>query len=378
MTQRRVAIVAGGRTPFVKSGKTFKNLSPLALAKHTVNGLIERHQVIPDKIEAISVGVVVPEPGKPNLAREVVLETGLPASIEAQTVSSYCISGLRSITIIADAIASGRINAGIAAGVESLSQSDINYFKEPSSGLLMGEHMELTIKDWGIPRVDQDRLALNSHRNAIESREHLAEQIFPLLGEESDSGPRTDTSLEALTELQPAFGEAGTLTAGNSSPVSDGAAAVLLMSEERASLEQRVPLAFIRGMEYSALHPREGLFMAPALAVPRLLKHTGLKLSDIDLIEIHEAFAAVTLANARAWEQGWKEAPTGRIDWDRVNVCGSSIAVGHPWSATGGRIVTTVAYEMTRRDVKYGLISICAAGAMAGAFLLERNQNPPR
>ena len=118
--------------------------------------------------------------------------------------------------------------------------------------------------------------------------------------------------------------------------------------------------------------------MAPALAVPRLLKHTGLKLSDIDLIEIHEAFAAVPLANARAWEQGWKEAPTGRIDWDRVNVCGSSIAVGHPWSATGGRIVTTVAYEMTRRDVKYGLISICAAGAMAGAFLLERNQNPPR
>ena len=373
MSERRVAIVAGGRTPFVKYGKTFKDLHPLALAKHAVNGLMERHQVKPEELGAIAVGAVVPEPGKPNLAREVVLETDLPASIEAQTVSSYCISGLRSITIIADAIATGRIDAGIAAGAESLSHSDVNHFKEPSTGLLMGEHMELTIKDWDISRLDQDRLALASHRNAIASREHLAEQIFPLLGEDYDSGPRPDTSLEALTALQPAFGEGGTLTAGNSSPVTDGAAAILLMSEERACSEERVPLAFIRAMEYSALHPSEGLLMAPALAVPRLLKNTGLKLSDIDLIEIHEAFAAVLLANAKAWEQGWKGPPTGPVDWDRVNVCGSSIAVGHPWSATGGRIVTTVAYEMVRRDAKYGLVSVCAAGAMAGAFLLERN-----
>ncbi len=373
MNQRRVAIVAGGRTPFVKSGKAFKDLGPLALAKHAVAGLMERHQVDPSGIGAIAVGTVVPEAGKPNIAREVVLETGLPPAIEAQTVSSYCISGLRSITIIADAIAAGRIDAGIASGTESLSQADINHFREPSTGLLMGEHMELTIKDWEVSRLDQDKVALASHRNAIASQDHLSEQIFPLLGEEHDSGPRTDTSLEALAALQPAFGEEGTLTAGNSSPVTDGATAVLLMSEAKAVSESRNPLAFIRAMEYGALHPSEGLLMAPAITIPRLVECTGLKLPDIDLIEIHEAFGAVPLANAKAWEQGWKGAPTGPIDWDRVNVGGSSIAVGHPWSATGGRIVTTLAYEMKRRNAHYGLVSICAAGAMAGALLLERN-----
>ena len=178
----------------------------------------------------------------------------------------------------------------------------------------------------------------------------LAEEILPLDDIAGDTGPRSDTSLERLATLKPAFDTDGTITAGNSSPVSDGASAVLLMSEKRARQEGRVPLAFIEAMEYAAIDPSEGLLcMAPAIAVPRLLDRVGLRLNDIDLIEIHEAFAAQVLANAAAWEQGWKGPATDPVNWDRVNVNGSSISVGHPWAATGGRILTTLAYEMARR-----------------------------
>ena len=370
---RRVAIVAGTRTPFVKAGTAFKDLGPLELARQSVVGLIERHHVDPESIQAIAYGAVVPEPGRPNLAREIVFETGLPKSIEAQTISSYCITGLRTLTTIADAIASGRIEVGIAGGVESLSHSDPNTFREPSTGLSMGEHMEITRKDWDIPRARQDEIALASHRNAIAARDHLAAEIFPVEGVTHDSGPRSDTSMEALASLKPVFDADGTITAGNASPVTDGASAVLLMSEERARAEGREPLAFIRAMEYGAIDPQEGLLMAPAIVVPRMLKRTGLRFEQIDLIEIHEAFAAQVLANVMAWEQGWKADPTAPVDWDRVNVSGSSIALGHPWAASGGRIATTLAYEMARRESRLGLISICAAGAMAGAMVLERD-----
>ena len=372
-TNHRVAIVAGGRTPFVKAGKAFKDLGPLALARHSVTGLVDRHDVDPESIQAIAYGVVVPEPGRPNLAREIVFETGLPKSIEAQTISSYCITGLRTVTGIAESITSGRIEVGIAGGVDSLSHSDPDTLKEPTTGLTMGEHMEITRREWNVPRQRQDEIALASHRNSIAARERLAGEIFTVNGVAQDSGPRADTSLEALSALKPVFAEDGTLTAGNSSPMTDGASAVLLMSEDRARAEGREPLAFIRAMEYGAIDPDEGLLMTPALVVPRLLERTSLRLEQFDLIEIHEAFAAQVLANVMAWEQGWKGKPTGPIDWERVNVSGSSIAVGHPWAATGGRIVTTLAYEMARRDAKLGLISICAAGAMAGAMVLERD-----
>ena len=337
-----------------------------------MRGLLERHDLDPAGIEAIAYGVVVPEPGKPNLAREIVLETGLPAAIEAQTVSSYCISGLRSATIIADAIGRGRISAGIAGGVEWLSGADPATFREPTTGLSMGQHMEITREEWDIPRVRQDEVALASHRNALAARQHVEREIVPVEGIAWDTGPRADTSLERLATLKPAFGPAGTITAGNASPVTDGASAVLLMSERRAADEGREPLAFIEAMDYAAIHPGEGLLMAPAITVPRLLERAGLQLADIDLIEIHEAFAAQVLANVAAWERGWKGRPTGPVDWSRVNVNGSSVAVGHPWAATGGRILTTLANEMARRDARRGLISICAAGGMAGAFLLTR------
>jgi acetyl-CoA acetyltransferase family protein len=372
MSENRVAIVAGARTPFVKAGQAFAKLGPLALATHAVRGLVERHHVDPAGIEAIAFGAVVPERGKPNLAREVVFEAGLPASIEAQTVSSYCITGLRTASIIADAIARGRISAGIAGGVEWLSGADPATFKEPTTGLTMGEHQEITTRKWEIGRARQDEVALASHRNAVGAAGKLAAEIVPLEGVTKDSGPRPDTSLEKLATLKPAFAADGTITAGNASPVTDGASALLLMSEERAKREGRTPLAFIEDMAYAALHPDEGLLMAPAITVPRLLARAGLELADIDLLEIHEAFASQVLANVAAWERGWKGGPTGRVDWSRVNVNGSSIAVGHPWSATGGRILTTAANELARRDGRYALVSICAAGAMAGAFLLAR------
>jgi acetyl-CoA acetyltransferase family protein len=317
-------------------------------------------------------GVVAPERGKPNLAREIVLESGLPAHIEAQTVSSYCITGLRTATIIADAIARGRISCGVAGGTEWLSGADPATFREPTTGLSMGEHMEITTREWKIPRERQDEISLASHRNAVAARDRLAREIVPVEGIEQDTGPRPDTSLEKLAALKPTFDPAGTLTAGNSSPVTDGASAVLLMEESRARREGREPLAFIEAVEYAAIHPDEGLLMAPAITVPRLLKRAGLTFADIDLFEIHEAFAAQVLANVAAWERGWKGEPTGPVDWSLVNVNGSSVAVGHPWSATGGRILTTLAYEMARRNARRGLISICAAGAMAGAMLLTR------
>jgi acetyl-CoA acetyltransferase family protein len=372
MTDQRVAIVAGARTPFAKAGQAFSGLGPLALAKHAVRGLLDRHQVDPAGIGAMAFGVVVGERGKPNLAREIVLETGLPAGIEAQTVSSYCITGLRTTTIIADAIARGRIDAGIAGGAEWLSGADPATFREPTTGLSMGEHMELTRAKWNIPRDRQDEIALASHRSAVAAREHLAQEIVPLEGVQQDTGPRADTSLERLAALKPVFDPTGTITAGNASPVTDGASAVLLMSEREAEKQKRDPLAFIEAMDYAAIHPNEGLLMAPAITVPRMLERAGLQLSDIDLIEIHEAFAAQVLGNVAAWESGWKGRATGVIDWNRVNVNGSSVAVGHPWAATGGRILTTLANEMARRDARRGLISICAAGAMAGAMLLTR------
>jgi acetyl-CoA acetyltransferase family protein len=373
MADQRVAIVAGARTPFVKAGQAFASSGPLALAKHAVRGLLERHDVDSAGIDAMAFGVVVAEPGKPNLARELVLEAGLPAGIEAQTISSYCITGLRTATIIADAIARGRISAGIAGGVEWLSGADPATFREPTTGLTMGQHMELTRAEWNIPRARQDEVALASHRNAVAARQHLAQEIVPVEGVAQDTGPRPDTSMERLALLKPAFDPAGTITAGNASPVSDGASAVLLMSERRAAEEGREPLAFIEGMDYAAIHPDEGLLMAPAITVPRLLERTGIRLADIDLLEIHEAFAAQVLVNVAAWERGWKGAATSPVDWERVNVNGSSVAVGHPWAATGGRILTTLANEMARRDARRGLVSICAAGGMAGAFLLTRD-----
>jgi acetyl-CoA acetyltransferase family protein len=247
---------------------------------------------------------------------------------------------------------------------------------EPSTGLSMGEHTEIMVKQWQVDRREQDEIAYNSHRNAHAATEdgRLSAEIHPLDGIDRDLTVRPDTTLEKLAQLPPVFdrGSTGTLTAGNSSPLTDGAAALALMSEARAEREKREPLAFLKAFEVVGIDPNDGLLMGPALAVPRLLRRSGLTLADIDIVEMHEAFAGQVICNLRAWELGWKEQPIGSVDRRRLNPLGGSIALGHPFAATGIRIVTTLANEMKRRNARYGLVSICGAGGTASASLLER------
>ncbi len=249
--------------------------------------------------------------------------------------------------------------------------------EEPSTGLSMGEHTELMVKEWKISREEQDEIAYQSHMNAHRATEdgRLKAEIHPLDGIDHDLFIRPDTSLEKLANLSPVFDRSatGTLTAGNSSPLTDGAASVLLMSEDRARREGREALVFIKAFEYVAINPESGLLMGPGVAVPRLLQRTGLTLADLDLIEMHEAFGGQVACNLKAWKQGWKEPAIGEVDRAKLNQLGSSIAVGHPFAATGARIVTTLANEMKRRNARYGLVSICAAGAQASAMILERD-----
>lgn len=410
----RTAVIAGARTPFVKAGTSFSSLSLHDLACHSIKSLIENYELDASSVDELVYGTVLLDPRTPNLARELVFKAGLPHSINAHFVSNNCITGLVAASMASGSIFSGNTEVAIAGGVESMSNPALLYnddgqkvflnlsrarsfsdkvkalgglrpnqllpampgVKEPSTGLSMGQHMEITAKEMSIPRDKQDELALKSHQNAASAIEagHLDGEVFSLEGVEKDSLVRPGTSLEKLSGLRTVFdrSEAGTLTAGNSSALTDGASAVLLMSEARAEKESREPLAFIKDFEYAAIDPNDGLLMAPALAVPRLLKKHGLTFEDFDMIEIHEAFAAQVLANVKAWEEGWKEDAVGKVDWSKVNMLGGSIALGHPFAATGGRIIATMANHMKRNYLKRGLISICAAGAMAGAMILER------
>ena len=412
---RRVAVVGGLRTPFVKAGTYFKDLSPLAMSTHVVAEMLSHYGVVADSLDDIVWGRVIHDPRISNIAREIVLDLRLPARIRGYMVSNNCITSAHAIANLADAIAGGRSEAGIAGGVESMSQAPILFsreasrifleaglasstgqqikallrlrprhfrpeslsVKEPSTGLSMGEHCEIMAKQWQISRQVQDEIALRSHLRAAQATAdgRLVAEIAPLKGIDRDMIVRGDTSLERLGSLRPVFDRSsrGTLTAGNSSPLTDGAAGVLLMSEERAAKEGRKPLAFIRDVHFASLHPDDGLLMAPALAVPALLRRTGLSLRDMDIVEMHEAFGAQVACNLAAWEQGWKDEAIGVVDTAILNPLGSSIAVGHPFAATGARIVTTLAGEMARRKSHYGLVSICAAGAMAAAMILERD-----
>jgi len=411
----RVAVVGGARSPFVKAGTVFRKYSALDLGVHSVNGLLEKQALDPNSVDELVYGITVLDARLPQFAREVVFSSDLPSSVRALTVIDNCIAGTSAITSLFDSIVSGRAEIGLAGGVESMSNPSVLFnrrasrifldaasakslgqrlkilsrirpsdFKpgvpgvqEPSTGLSMGEHTELTVKEWQISREAQDEIAYQSHMNAHQATQdgRLQAEIRPLDGYEQDLFIRPDTSMDKLANLPPVFDRSstGTITAGNSSPLTDGAATVVLMSEDRARKENLEPLAFIRAFEYAAIDPNDGLLMAPGVAVPRLLRKTGLSLADMDLIEMHEAFGGQVASNLRAWEQGWKEPAIGSVDRDKLNQLGSSIAVGHPFAATGARIVTTLANEMKRRDVNYGLVSICAAGAQASAMILERS-----
>jgi acetyl-CoA acyltransferase len=427
MNNRRAAIVAGCRTPFARSGTVFGELTAVDLAKVCVRELVERSEVDPAAIGTVVMGQVVPSVKAPNLAREAALGAGLPKSIPAHTVNRACASASQAIADVASAILLGHVDAGIAGGAESLSDVPILHSRrmarilvetrkaktlgarlaalakarprdlvpdapaiaEPSTGLTMGQSAEKMAKENGITREEQDEIALASHRNAWAATAdgrlpaetcavHVPPAYETAVG--SDNLVRPDASLEALALLPPVFDRRyGTVTAGNSSPLTDGAAAVLLMSEERAKAEGYEPLAYVRAWAVAAVDPAGQLLMGPALAIPMALERASLQLSDIDLVEMHEAFAAQVASNIQALEtEAWareklgRSTPVGRVDRDRLNVCGGSIALGHPFGATGARLTTTLASEMKRRGAKFGLLSVCAQGGMGFAMVLER------
>jgi acetyl-CoA acyltransferase len=422
-----VALVAGCRTPFAKAGTVYRDLTAVDLARACVRELVERSEADPAAIDTVVMGQVIPSVAAPNLGREVVLGTGLPAGIPAHTVNRACASAGEAIAEVVDQIRDGHASVGIAGGAESLSDIPILHSRrmaqtlveagkartlgaklkafsklrpadltpqtpaiaEPSTGLTMGQSAEKMARENGITREEQDWIAYLSHRNAaaaVDDGRLPAEMCTLLLPPRYENAVgvdnliRRDTTPEALAALPPVFDRKyGTVTAGNSSPLTDGAAAVLLMSESRAKEQGVEPLAFVRTWAVAAVDPGGQLLMGPALAVPRALDRAGLKLADMDLIEMHEAFASQVASNIQALESPqWareklgRSEPVGKVDRDRLNVCGGSIAIGHPFGATGARLATTLASELKRRKGRYGLISICAQGGMGFAMVLER------
>ncbi len=427
MINRRVAIVAGCRTPFARSGTFYREMTAVDLATASVRELIERTEIDPRQIESVVMGQVVPSVKAPNLAREVGLRAGLPRSVPAHTVNRACASACEAIAEVSSEILLGHAEVGIAGGAESLSDVPILVGRrlsralvtaqrarsfgariapftglrprdlvpqapaiaEPSTGLTMGQSAEKMAKENGISRREQDEIALASHRRAARAMRdgRLAQEtcLVPVPpGYETmasaDNLIREDASLEALLALPPAFDRRyGSVTAGNSSPLTDGAASVLLMSEERATAEGYRPLAFVRSWAVSAVDPAGQLLMGPALAIPKALERAGLTLADMELVEMHEAFAAQVASNIQALESDryareilGRTSRVGTVDRDRLNVNGGSIALGHPFAATGARLTMTLALEMQQRDLRFGLVSVCAQGGMGFAMVLER------
>jgi acetyl-CoA acyltransferase len=413
------------RTPFAKAGTVLKDLSAIDLGKRCVAELIQRTELDGNLVDAVVYGTVVPSVIAPNIAREVSLLPILPKGVQAFTVGRACASANQAITDAADQIVLGHANVIIAGGAESLSNVPILHSRsmseklvamskakstaamagiiasirprdfvpitpaiaEPSTGESMGESAEKMAKLNHIPRDEQDQFTLRSHRLANVGTEdgRLTAEIGPVFVPPSletivsrDNGIRADSSLEQLRALKPVFDRKyGTVTAGNSSPLTDGGSAVLLMSEERARTLGYQPLAYIRSYSYAALDPGEQLLMGPVLATPVALQRAGLSLRDIDLIEMHEAFAAQVLCNLRGLESvEWARragysTPVGEVDRAKLNVMGGSIAIGHPFGATGGRIITTLANELVRRGGQFGLLTVCAAGGMGHAMVIE-------
>ena len=424
--RRRVAVVAGCRSPFCKTGTLLKDVSAVDLARHAVVELVHRAALRGRDIDEIFFGQVLPSPLAPNLAREVALLPQFPASIPAASVNRACASANAAIVMGHDQIALGHAHVVLAGGAESLSAVPILHSRrfadllvglsgakgqaerlkllasfrprdlvpvtpaiaEPSTGETMGQSAETMAKVNGISRQAQDELALRSHRLAHAGTEdgRLAAEIAPFFGRGAveavtrDNGVRGDASLAQIAALKPVFDRRyGTVTAANASPLTDGAAVVVLMSGDAAATLGFEPLAFIRSYAVAALDPGDQLLMGPAYAIPQALDRAGIAWSELGLVEMHEAFAAQVLSNIRALEsRQWAEdnlgraAAVGEVDPATLNVLGGSIAIGHPFGATGARITLTLANEMKRREVQFGLISVCAQGGMGFAMVLER------
>lgn len=422
---RRVAIIAGVRTPFTKAGTTLRALSAIELGKIAVSELVHRTDLDSKTLDLLVFGTVIPNVVAPNIAREIALMPLLPKGVDAYSVSRACASANQAITDAADQIALGHVDVAIAGGAESLSTVPILHSRgfsdvlvaaskaktigqrvqafsqvrgkdfipitpaiaEPTTGETMGQSAEKMAKINGITREAQDQLTLASHMNAAQGTRdgRLTAEIVPVVAGPKyeavtdDNIIRPDTTLEALAALRPVFDKRyGTITAGNASPLTDGAAAVLLMREDVAKALGFTPKAFIRSYAYAALDPGEQLLQAPVLAAPKALKRAGLTLKDMDLVEMHEAFAAQVLSNLKGFEsQEWAEraglsAPLGAVDRSKLNVMGGSVSIGHPFGATGARITTTLVNELARRGGQFGLMTVCAAGGLGFSMVVER------
>ncbi len=420
---RPVAILAGSRTPFTKSFTHYSKIPNKKLLTATLKNLVEKTNLEGVKLGDVAAGAVMKNAEDWNLTRESVLKSGLHPHTPAYDVQRACGTSLETAAHIALKIASGQIESGIAAGTDTnsditgvlphefswlmmeinnakdvmtkiklLSKFKPQYLlpqfpvvKEPQTGLSMGEHTELIVKEWKISREAQDLIAFQSHHNAHKAYENkfFDDLMFEFNGLKKDSILRADTTLEKLAKLKPAFDKSssGTLTAGNSTALTDGASAVLLGTEEFAQKHNLNVLAYFVDCEYSAVDfvKGEGLLMAPTIAVSNLLKRNELSFSDIDFFEIHEAFAGQVAATLKAWESPeynekilGRSAPLGVIDPKKINVNGGSLALGHPFAATGTRIVASLAKTLNQKGSGLGIISICTAGGMGVAALIQR------
>jgi acetyl-CoA C-acetyltransferase len=425
---RRVAIIGGNRIPFARANTAYANASNQDMLTFTLQGLIDRFNLHGERLGEVAAGAVIKHSRDFNLTRESVLSTTLAKETPAYDVQQACGTGLEAAILVANKIALAQIEAGIAGGVDTTSDAPIGvnermrkilleanrgkttgqrvgaltklrpgmFFKpllprngEPRTGLSMGEHCELMAKRWGIAREAQDELAFESHRKLADAytRGFLNDLMTPYRGLARDNNLRADLTLDKLAGLKPVFDrDAGTLTAGNSTPLTDGASAVLLASEAWAAAHGLPVLAYLTWSETAAVDyfdKKEGLLMAPAYAVPRMLARAGLTLQDFDLYEIHEAFAAQVLCTLTAWQddeycrtQLGLAGPLGAIDHAKLTVNGGSLATGHPFAATGGRIVAGLAKMLAQLDkpagTARGLISICAAGGQGVVAILER------
>jgi acetyl-CoA C-acetyltransferase len=419
---RRVAVLGGNRIPFARSNGPYAQASNQDMLTATLDGLVARFGLAGERLGEVAAGAVLKHSRDFNLTRESVLGSRLDPHTPAYDVQQACGTGLEAVTLVANKIALGQIDAGVAGGVDTTSDAplavnedmrrallELNRARslgararalarlrptqfapeaprngEPRTGLSMGEHAAVTAKEWGIGRPEQDELALASHQRlaAAYERGFFDDLLTPYLGLTRDQNLRPDTSLEKLAALKPVYGrgEDATMTAGNSTPLTDGAALVLLASEEWAAAHHLPVLAYFETAETAAVdfvHGGEGLLMAPTYAVPRMLARAGLGLADFDLYEIHEAFASQVLATLKAWEDPayckerlGLDTPLGSIDRSRLNVAGSSLAAGHPFAATGGRIVATLAKLLHEKGAGRGLISICAAGGQGVTAIL--------
>ena len=423
-TTRRVAVLGGNRIPFARSNTVYAEVSNQEMLTAAIDGLVTRFGLEGERLGEVVAGAVLKHSRDFNLTRECVLGSRLSPETPATDIQQACGTGLQAAIQVASKIALGQIEVGIAGGSDTTSDAplavgerlrkklirvsqakdtrgrlaalaqirpgDISVSapqnSEPRTRLSMGEHAALTAVEWRVGREEQDELAARSHRNLARSYDEgfHDDLVSPFRGVERDTTLRPDSTVEKLSTLRPVFGkgEAATMTAGNSTPLSDGASAVLLASEEWAEAHGLPVLAYLTAYETAAVdyvHGHEGLLMAPAYAVARMLEREGLSLQDFDYYEIHEAFASQVLATLKAWEDPvfckerlGLDAPLGAIDRERLNVNGSSLATAHPFAATGGRILPVLAKLLDQKGSGRGLISICAAGGQGVVAILEK------